>query len=976
MDARDLLSRAPLTFERPWLLLALPIGVAIVFLLTRRSRSDLEGSRRLVALAARLVVVLLLALALAGTTINRHNPALSVVFALDESRSLSPEERERGRQFVRDALRKLDGNDRAGVVLFGADAVLERLPAGRKDGGRDAPAFDAHPDGNGSDIGRAIELSAAVMPANTERRVVLLSDGIENAGSALEAAQVARAGDVDIQVVPLGGTRKGGDVFVDSLQVPPSVKEGETFEVRIVLRAVGGGSEPRKTLLRLFRDQTFLGEQEVGVEPSKISVFRALQTLSAGGFYRYRVEIVPRDAAVNDAIPENDFGHGFVQVEGRPRILLVEGAPGEGDAIRSVLASSDVDVTAIPSMALPVGLDGLAAYQSIILCNVSALDLSQKQGENLRTYVKEIGGGLVMTGGESSFGPGGYYKTPVEEALPVDMDVKNRQYFPAIAMALVIDKSGSMGEMGDRYSKLSMAREAASLTAELLTKQDEMMVVAFDSAAQIVVPLHKVTSKDRIVADIGTIRTGGGTDIYPGLDAAYQSLATSKAAMKHVILISDGMSSPGDYEGLAAKMKAKRITLSTVAIGEDADLMTMEKLAKLGDGKFYSVNDIKNIPKIFTKETIVASRSYLIEEPFRPRPSRSSDVLKGIDLASVPNLYGYVATSPKDRAEILLKTHKDDPLLAIWRYGLGKSAAFTSDEKPRWARDWLGWDGNGKLWTQLARWTVSTTGPGEMHVATDVGGGKVTIDADVLDELGARQNFLDVRARLVGPDGEASDVALPQVGPGRYRGQGPATAAGTYFVAVTAARDGQERNRRITGAALSFPEEFRRFGRDMGLLTDVAAATGGALASDAGAVFRHDLTRHPIRTPIWPQLAAAALLLFLIDVAIRRVMLPDAFYDWLLSPLRALKALTAAAQAPSHISRLKARKQAVWNKPAAEKAGGAKPAAPNRIASLPDAPEEGVVAQVKTVAVEEPEEPTRPAGFSDRLLDAKRRAKK
>ena len=967
-----------LTFDRPLALLLLPIGAALILFAMRRSRSDLGGSRRIVAVLVRVVVLIAVVLALAGTTWRSDNPSLAVVFALDVSRSLAREEISGAKQWVQQAIDEMGGSDRAGVVLFGSDAVVERMPATRRESG-DAPLlFDARPDVNGSDLEAALELAAAILPGDAEKRIVLVSDGLENRGAAFEAAQGLAASGVAVSVLPVGVLGRTRDLRIDTLQAPSSVKEGETFEVRIVLRATGASPEPATAKLRLYRDATFLGSQDVSVVPGRPVVFRALQSLPSGGFYRYRAELVVAGGDADaDAVPENDVGHAFVNVVGRPKVLVVEGASGEGDAIAAALRNADLTVTQVAGPSTPASLESLAAFQSIVLANVSALDLSASQGENVRRYVRDLGGGLVMTGGEESFGPGGYFRTPVEEALPVDMDVKNRKYFPTIAMVLVIDKSGSMGSFDDRSSKISLAREAAMLTAALLTPRDEVAVIAFDSAAKVVVPLLRVTDKSAVARDIGTIRSGGGTDIYPGLHQAYELLRSTEAGAKHVILLSDGMSAPGDYPALMAKMKDADVTVSTLAIGSDSDMETMQSIAKLGAGRFYVVDDPQNIPKIFTKETILASRSFLVEEPFRARPARSSEILKGIDVGSAPALYGYVATSPKPRAEVLLSTHRDDPLLAAWRYGLGKAVAFTSDAKPRWARDWLPWQGSGKLWTQMVRWTVATVTDDNLLVSAAVDQGLLEIDAEALDAEGNRLNFLDVSARVVPPAGEPVDLPLAQVGPGRYKGRTAAIAPGTYFVGTTAERGGQAVAQKVTGASLSYPAEFRRSGRDPALLGDLARVAGGALLNSPEQAFRHDLARHPIRHPLWPELAGAALLLFLVDVGVRRVMLPDAFYDRLLAPLRALRHVRPAV-AQTHLARLKERRAAARARldarPPTVGAGGGERRQQELAKGGRGAP--SIEAPAAPPAATEEAAPEEPPSFSDRLLEAKKRARK
>jgi hypothetical protein len=478
-----------------------------------------------------------------------------------------------------------------------------------------------------------------------------------------------------------------------------------------------------------------------------------------------------------------------------------------------------------------------------------------------------------MIGGDKSFGAGGYFKTPVEEALPVSLDVRRKKHYPGLALVLVIDKSGSMAG-ADAESKMDLAKEGAIVAVDFLADNDAVGVVAFDDAAKEVVPLAELAGKkEEVKALIGTIVAGGGTTIYPALRTAYDRLAGYDAPLKHVILLSDGQSNEGDYAGLVAACREQKITLSTVAVGADADLRLMQYLAGGGGGRFYVTADAGSLPRIFTKEAFLASRATVVEEPTPARPAQPAQATSGVDWSAAPLLSGYVGSSPKDTATTALVTHHDDPLYAVWQYGLGRSAAFTSDAKPKWAASWMGWEGYSTFWTQVFRDAVRRRSNERLRpvVRAEGGAGHVTVDAYTAG--GGAANNLDLASRVIAPDGSAQDVTLRQTAPGRYEADFPAPLEGAYLVNVVSPGEGG--GNRVTGAVRGYSPEFEVRETDRDLLERVAAAGGGALAGDDVRLFADRGWASQPRD-VWHWLALAALLLLPLDVGVRRVRLSRA----------------------------------------------------------------------------------------------------
>jgi uncharacterized membrane protein len=475
-----------------------------------------------------------------------------------------------------------------------------------------------------------------------------------------------------------------------------------------------------------------------------------------------------------------------------------------------------------------------------------------------------------MIGGDQSFGPGGYYKTPVEETLPVSLDVRQKKHLPSLALALVIDKSGSMEGL-----KIQLTREAASAAAEFLSESDSLGVIAFDSEAYPIISLSNADDKQAIRQKIDSISASGGTNIYPGLQMAHDWLKASNAQLKHIILLSDGRSESGDFHGIARSIRDSGETLSTVAVGDDADNPLMGMLASIGGGRFYQVDSPETLPRIFTREASLASRSTIIEEPFSPRLSRPSAATNGIDWSAPPQLDGYVATAERDPVKspaiLSLISDKDDPVYAVWQYGLGRAAAFTSDAKPRWANKWMNWSGFGQFWAQLLRDVLRRESNGGLTPRIKITAGRGHVSIEATDANGAFRNSLQLQAQIISPDLSTNNVALDQTAPGQYEGDFDALARGAYLVTIS---ENNGTNKVTAGVVNSYSPEFNITGADEAVLSHISEITGGrSITNDGGFDLFANRPSKTISYAIWHTLMLTALMLLPFDIGIRRVLI-------------------------------------------------------------------------------------------------------
>ena len=822
----------------------------------------------------------LIILALAGLQVRRRSDVLTAVFVLDVSDSIPAEESARGETIVRQAVEAMPAGDKAAVVVFGEDALVERIasedPA--------LPGLASVPLTARTDIGSALQLAMAVFPGEGAKRLVLLSDGRENVGRALAQAELAAASGIELSFIPLSGPLGGAEVLVEALDAPSDVRQGQSYDLTVVVRSTAQVA----ATLRVFGDGQLVHSREVRLQPG---ANRFVVPVEAGetGFRRYRAQIVP-DA---DTRLQNNEASAFTVVQGPPAVLLVEGQPGEGDDLARALRAAEMDVVVLSPEAFPTTLPELTGYEAVILANVPAAALPTEAMSMLQVYVRDLGRGLLMTGGEDSFGAGGYLRTALEEALPVDMDVRNKEESPNLALVLVVDKSGSMGRchcnnpdakrgeyeaVESGQPKVDIAKEAIMRAAGALGPRDYLGVVAFDEVGRWAVEVAPLVDTVALERSIGAIPAEGQTNLRAGVEAAYEALQEIEARFKHIILMTDGWVREGELTALAQDMREQGITLSVVAAGSGS-ARYLEALAESGGGRYYPAVDILRVPDFFLKETVKAVGEYIVEEPFYPLPAAPSPVLRGMDTAALPPLLGYNGTSPKGTARVALGTPRGDPLLATWQYGLGRAAVWTSDLKGQWAVEWVTWDGFARFAAQLVGWVLPIPQVEGLSAQVTLEGTQAVVHAEVVDREGRPRDFLDVSATVIDPELETETVTLEQVGAGQYEVKMDATQPGTYLVRLGVSEGDSVLGQQMLGVVVPYSPEYAYAARaavdgvDRGFLNELARLTGGGELREPVAAFTHNLPSADRAREVWRGLLLAVALLFPLDVAVRRVML-------------------------------------------------------------------------------------------------------
>jgi len=888
-----------LGFDRPLLLLlVLPVLGLVVYATGFRRRRIPLGP-----VALRSVIALSLILSLAGVRINLPVDRLAVAFLVDRSDSIGAENRAAQEAFIRQAVAQLRPEDEWAVITFGAEPLVDRSLAP----GSQFSGIASVPDGSRTDIEAALRLAMGLLPPDRARRLVLLTDGNENQGEAARQADLLAAAGVEVWAVALPG-RTGPEVRAERLVAPGRLREGQQLELRGTVWA----NQATDATVRLLADGVPVAEQAVRLQAGFNNfVFQVGQL--PPGFHNLVLQVTNAP----DTYPQNNESLAVIQVLGQTRTLLVGTEADRGPAA-AALRAAGMPVTEVEAENMPGSLDRLRDYDVVILANVPADTLREKLGV-LSTLVRELGRGLVVIGGERSYALGAYHRTPLAELLPVELEPKNYRETPSVAFVAVIDKSGSMGNCHGtagacgsppltgpppNIPKIELAKEATFQALQRLSPRDQVGVLVFDSAARWVARPESNADLQRIFSLLAGVRAEGGTNIYAGLAEAVEALKKSQAAVKHIVLMTDGWSRTGDFSALIRDMKAHGITLSTIGVGGgSADLL--QTLAKEGSGRYYAVADARDVPQILLKETEEVQRTIIVEETFRPVPADPSPILRG--LTGLPPLHGYLGTSPKTGAQVPLRSTKDDPILATWQTGLGRVVAWTSDAKGRWARDWVTWAGFPTFWRQVVDWAgAAPTGEG-LRAAVRAEGASGLITAD-LDRPTLPEGHT-LEARVVGPDGAVRSVGLEQTGPGQFQGVFPAGQSGTYYVVVTEQAGDQAVRGDLTALAVAYSAEYRDPAANPSLLSGLVRATGGRLNPEPSDVFKAAF--HPVRqsTPLYPWLLLLATVLWPLDVAWRRLAVgPGVVAAVVASAVRRRLAARRAVEVPAMLGRLSARK--------------------------------------------------------------------
>ncbi len=850
-----------LELGQPWWLAALPVVVPWLWWVHRRGRNDLHGARAVLVVTAQLLLVTLLLGSLAEPRLLRVDPRLSVVYAIDHSASIGANASDEAIGFLLRGASEKPERDEVGLLFFARNAGVELPPSTALpfEGVNVEVARD------GTDLGEALSTAAAMLPPDRTGRIVLVSDGVATEGElwSVVDALAARGVMVDVLGIDYGIE---DEVWLEKLELPRNAIVGDTIEAAVVLSSLRPGAGQ----LVLEQNGTEVLRQPIDYDTGK-SRFAVPLIVDATGYYEFVARVEPTAEA--DGFEANNVATASLYLEGEGRVLIVQSGDPRDAALWVEAARAQQRIVDVTTPAgVPAEPIALLPYDCIVFVDVARDGFDARQLEALHDAVFHQGSGFLMVGGPDSFGPGGWRASPIEELLPVDLDMTLRKQMPKGALAVILHtcEFPQGNTWGKRITLQAM---------QVLQPGDEVGVLAFERSGDgWLFPLTPAREYERLAPRVTGALIGDMPAFAPTMQHALTGLTASDAAAKQVVIISDGDPTPPTPELLAA-YRAANIRISTVAVfphgggAASPDARRMRDIATQTGGRFYLPASPNELPAIFIKEARTLRRDAIQEKTFVPTIETTARMVDG--LGALPPLHGYILTTPKPRALTVLEGPDEaepDPVLARWRYGVGAAAAFTADLAPRWGRDWAAWEHGPRfaqaLITDIARARTSRALAARSMPLRDEG----LIEVEDLAEQG---NPLDLMAVVETPQGSL-EVMLDQVGPRRYEARFPLTGVGHYRASIQALGAG-EGGRTHTGFAVPYGSEFLRFRADPATLRQIASRTGGRMLSgDEGGAELFDRRAAAPRTqrPIFDLLLATIMVLLPLAVAFRRLQLP------------------------------------------------------------------------------------------------------
>ncbi len=874
--------------------LVAPLAAVVVWLLMPPPLSRLRSR---LSLALRVGILLLIVAALSGLALNRVPRSQALIAVVDRSASVNAAG-DQERQAVLGLQRGLHTGDQLGVVTVGQQALVEQPPAAPSQGGPSFTDFSTVPNANYTNLEAGLRLAGSVEPTDARHHVVLLSDGRQNLGDALSGARLLHAQGIRVDVMPVT-VPTGAEARVDAVQAPSTLPAGATTQVQVQLNS----NTAQVATLTVLLDAAVVYRAPVSLGTGETQVGVGIPAPSPG-FHTLKAQLDPPQ----DTYSENNTGAALVQVLGPPRVLVVEGAKGEGTNVSAALKAASLNPQVVAPGAVPDNLPNLAAYQAVALVNVNASTLNAAQMQALQSGVRDLGIGLSAFGGPSSMGPGGYAGTPLDATLPVTAQIPQQLKKPPVAVVLVM-------ETMENSQADQVMRGAAKAVVDQLSPQDSVGLA--DGASGMVVPLQPVSDKSKIDQAILTTGFGDPPSYTPLLNAAATALTAQPNANKYIILVGDG-DAQDDYPGIGRALAAQGINNSAIGINvhsQSSFMAAMRSFADAGGGSFYESDDPSQLPQLLLQETQKSLKPWIVPGTFTPQLGSPSASLGGIDPASLPALDGYVASTPKPAAEVVLRSPSNDPVLGTWQYGLGRALAWTSDTNGLWTRSLVSSPVGGTLLANMVAWTIPLGQDPALSLQTTLAGDQGHITAQIAN-LPAGTTVV---ASVAGPDHQGVQVPLSTTAVGRYEGNFPASQTGSYLVKVTASEHGQVTHAALGGLAVAYSAEYQFLGTDPAFLQEIAKAGGGRVLPGAGSAFTVALPKIEVKESLAFLLLAVAAMALPFDIAARRLVLTRGDRTAWAEALQPPEARVPAAVEPT-LERLKGRldKQKSGRAPAAE----------------------------------------------------------
>lgn len=856
------LQKVKQTLRNVFLILALALLVIEWIIYVRRMRY--KGKFYLVVRGLVLICVILAAL---GISIRMGGGRTATVFVVDISNS-NEEHSGQIEEYLKETVNKMPSGNVYGIVTFGKNTLVEQFltPDGHYGGLMTVPEKTA------TNFEDAVSKALTMIPGDYNKRIVVLTDGKQTRGDINNVAQALAAGNVEFLTVLYEDEVKD-DVYIDNVTLPSYLHPGDKYSITVLVES----NYDTDAVITLYEGSSRTESDSVHLNKgSNRFVFSGQVDYSAGSgsMENLRVQV----QAQGDNCPENDFFSAYSVVEAPPRILVISGLNAETSAFSSVLNAAGCDYSEVSALNAPSTINDMLKYKSIILADTYIDDLPEGFLNNLETYVKDYGCGFICCGGEDSFALGGYRDTVIETVLPVDMQLKGVNEMPSMAMVMVIDHSGSMtgNVYGSGASNLDIAIKAASVAVDNLSSSDYVGVLTFDDAYEWQVELTQADNKSDIKDSIEGVKEGGGTTIKPALKEAYRAISQCDASIKHVVLLTDGQGETTDFDDVIKAYSDSGVTLSTVAVGTDSDTRLLEHLADTCGGRYYYSDISSDIPRIFAQEVFLGGDSYIQNGVFSLSVLAGHELTNNLFTDGWPVIYGYISASPKTASNtIITSKEKDDPVLTVWQYGLGRTVAWNSDVSGEWSGDFSGKEDYVQMWKRLVDYSTGNVNMGEDSVNV-VTAGEFT---EVIYQTEDYDSETQILVTLIDPQGDSREEKLHATAPGQYEAEIETPQTGLYHFNIRRTSGDEIQSYMTTAAAVQFSDEYK---------FDVSTASYLKFAEQYGRLITNeDFVWSSFKTESGEKHSLASFLiilsicLFMADVAIRRFQYVPAVPKWI-----------------------------------------------------------------------------------------------
>ena len=844
-----------INFTYPWLLIFIPFILVIFFILWKRESERTNKKEPSKVLIIRLLIIILLIIGITNPSINRTSNNTSVIFLVDTSDS-----NQHNINIIETTINKAlktrkKGTEQSAIISIAKTANLE-TPMDKR-----IWPFDlrkTNRDGSATNLAAGLQLAQTLFPLNTKKQIVLFSDGNETIGDATSIAKNLLAQNISLDIWDISDYDRP-EIFIEKILSPKKVKEGELVTLTTIIQS---NMETESTLSvnisgEKITSKTFLAKPGVNSIPINFISPKSGQQI-----------ITLNIQSIRDTFAENNTFNTTIIFEGPPLIALVstkQNASNLGNALKS----KGFNINYINPSSFPSSVGDGLQYDSFILSDISAENLTLKQQQTIETLVRNHGRGLTIIGGGKSFSAGGYANSLFETMLPVSSKLPKSSSEKPILLIILIDKSQSMekrsrqndsNQWGIGETKLTMAKIATKGAIEALFEDDQFGVIAFDQNFEWIIPIQVINEEmnPNILNEISKIKASGGTNFAIAITEAASAIPANISIPKNFILLTDGFSLPGDFENLIKTLKEKKIILSAIAIGSDADVKLLQHLSDSTQGRFYLTETVRNIPKIMlTEAQVIAERTFHIK-PTTPVIKSNNQFIN----ENMPSIDGYVRTVPKKYSTTIIENNNKEPLLTHWQYGLGKVIVWTSDSEGIWTKNFLTWENEADFWANIINWTIPHSTDNTMDNNLVI----TQLDNMAKISLNTTSEINKFQASITTPSLINISPKIEQESVNHFTGEFPITEMGIYHISLY-----NDKEKYQTILNISYPKEYKNSSTDKDFLNNLSIISNGKVTSDIRDIFRSNITGENTLTNLRWLFIVLSLILVPVELILRRI---------------------------------------------------------------------------------------------------------